>query len=304
MLFDVAKLYDIAAVYGPKNPEAVRKLIANIFENDLRFVQDFKESVDTIITLLKKCFNAALKATEMSNGDAVLNRTQEEQDDIIKRLLLDLSEILINIDLTTTYFPDSMLETVRNTSLPLFMGNVYSLMIGPVKKIWLKKSHNEHELEIIRKSLKKLAIESCLTILNVTLVKCIGVHTKNFAVVQNRIGQSLKQFIFGVTGNIELTKDSLHRNQNYLCENNGGQKFLKKLLNHQRGGEYSVDIVGAIHGLEDRFLDEQDKQMSLIILKSLARGQTVNLTKVVVGNQNAAPKTTKVSEAPTGFLSK
>ena len=38
MLFDVAKLYDIAAVYGPKNPEAVRKLIANIFENDLRFV--------------------------------------------------------------------------------------------------------------------------------------------------------------------------------------------------------------------------------------------------------------------------
>ena len=44
--------------------------------------------------------------------------------------------------------------------------------------------------------------------------------------------------------------------------------------------------------------------MSLIILKSLARGQTVNLTKVVVGNQNAAPKTTKVSEAPTGFLSK
>ena len=107
-----------------------------------------------------------------------------------------------------------------------------------------------------------------------------------------------------MTGNIELTKDSLHRNQNYLCENNGGQKFLKKLLNHQRGGEYSVDIVGAIHGLEDRFLDEQDKQMSLIILKSLARGQTVNLTKVVVGNQNVAPKTTKVSEAPTGFLSK
>jgi hypothetical protein len=63
---------------------------------------------------------------------------------------------------------------------------------------------------------------------------------------------------------------------------------LRKLLNHQKGSEYSVDFVGAIHGLEDRFLDEQDKQMSLIILKSLARGQTVNLTKVLVGSQNAA----------------
>jgi len=65
-------------VYGPNNPEPVRKLIANVFENDMRFLHDFKESVDTIITLLKKCFNAALKVSEMSNGDAVLLRTQEE----------------------------------------------------------------------------------------------------------------------------------------------------------------------------------------------------------------------------------
>jgi len=38
----------------------------------MRFVADYKESVDTIITLLKKSFNAALKVTEMVNGDAVL----------------------------------------------------------------------------------------------------------------------------------------------------------------------------------------------------------------------------------------
>lgn len=68
------------------------------------------------------------------------------------------------------------------------MGNVYSLMVGPVKNLWLKKSNNSLELDIIRKSLKKLAIESCITILDVTIVKCVGVHSKNFAVVQNRIG--------------------------------------------------------------------------------------------------------------------
>jgi len=58
-------------VYGPQNVEVVKKLISNVFENDMRFLQDFKDSVDLIITLLKKCFNAALKVTEMTNGDSV-----------------------------------------------------------------------------------------------------------------------------------------------------------------------------------------------------------------------------------------
>jgi len=137
----MAKLYDIAAVYGPGNPASVRQLISNVFENDLRYLAEYKESVDMIITLLKKCFNAALKVTEMINGDSVLSHSQKEQDEIIRRLLLDMSEILTNIELTTSYFPESMLETVRNTTLPLFMGNVYCLMIGPVKKLWIEKSH-------------------------------------------------------------------------------------------------------------------------------------------------------------------
>jgi len=92
----------------------------------MRFLTEYKESVDMMITLLKKCFNSALKITEMVNGDTVLQH---------------MGEILTNIELTTTYFPDSMLETVRNTTLPLFMGNVYSLMIGPVKRLWLLRSH-------------------------------------------------------------------------------------------------------------------------------------------------------------------
>ena len=55
-------------------------------------------------------------------------------------MMLDLIEIMANVELTTNYFPDNMLETVRNTSLPLFMANVYCLMIGPVKMMWLKDS--------------------------------------------------------------------------------------------------------------------------------------------------------------------
>lgn len=45
-MFDMAKLIDIAAVYGRSNAETVQKIITNVFENDKRFVQDFKECVD------------------------------------------------------------------------------------------------------------------------------------------------------------------------------------------------------------------------------------------------------------------
>ena len=95
--------------------------------------------------------------------------------------------MLTNVCLTTTYWPDVALESVRNTTLALFMGNVWCLMHTQVKK-WNSNSIIKQELEVIRKSLKKLAIESCITILDVAMVKCIGVFSKNFALVQNRIG--------------------------------------------------------------------------------------------------------------------
>ena len=65
--------------------------------------------------------------------------------------MLDYAEIMTNLELTTEFFPESMLETVRNTSLPLFCGNIFCLMAGPVKKLWLKDSLIKDELEAIRK---------------------------------------------------------------------------------------------------------------------------------------------------------
>ena len=76
-----------------------------------------------------------------------------------------------------------MLETVRNTALPLFMGNVYSLMVGPAKTTWLEKCGIKNELKIIRKNLKKLAVKSCCVILDVTICKHVGHFSKNHAMV-------------------------------------------------------------------------------------------------------------------------
>lgn len=37
-LIDVAKLFDIAAIFGQSNPETVKQIINNLFENDKRFI--------------------------------------------------------------------------------------------------------------------------------------------------------------------------------------------------------------------------------------------------------------------------
>ena len=37
-IFDMAKLYDIIAIYGQSNTETVKSIVANVFENDKRYV--------------------------------------------------------------------------------------------------------------------------------------------------------------------------------------------------------------------------------------------------------------------------
>lgn len=46
----MAKLYDIAAIFGPSNSETVQKLITNVFANDNRYVADFKDSIDAMVS--------------------------------------------------------------------------------------------------------------------------------------------------------------------------------------------------------------------------------------------------------------
>ena len=103
--------------------------------------------MDTIIALLKRNFSTSIKVSDMIKGQFILIKTREEQDEIIKRLMLDLIEIMANVEYTTTFFPDNMLETVRNTALPAFMANVYCLMVGPVKQEWLKESTIKKQLD-------------------------------------------------------------------------------------------------------------------------------------------------------------
>lgn len=37
-IFDIAKLYDIIAIYGHSNPTLVKSIVESVFENDKRYV--------------------------------------------------------------------------------------------------------------------------------------------------------------------------------------------------------------------------------------------------------------------------
>ena len=97
--------------------------------------------------------------------------------------MLDYVEIMSNVEFTTTFFPEAMLETVRSTSLPLFMANVYCLMAGPVKELWMKDSQIKEELNFLRKQVQKVAVETCLTIIDVAIIKGINVHAPHYALL-------------------------------------------------------------------------------------------------------------------------
>jgi hypothetical protein len=66
---------------------------------------------------------------------------------------------------------------------------------------------------------QKVSIDTCLTLIDVAIVRGINVHSLHYAVVQNTLASCLKQFILGLTGNVELSKEFLHRNSNFMASN-------------------------------------------------------------------------------------
>lgn len=92
----MAKLLDIAAIYGKSNNKTVQILLENVFDSDPKFQQDFKEAFDMMLTIFKRSFNNALKTDQMIKGDQIVQISRSQQDDVIVRLVQDMIEILTN----------------------------------------------------------------------------------------------------------------------------------------------------------------------------------------------------------------
>lgn len=70
-VFDIAKLLDLAAIYGRDNGDIVRTIITNVLEADARFVQDFKDAFDMMLTVLKRAFKDARRTDQVILGDTI-----------------------------------------------------------------------------------------------------------------------------------------------------------------------------------------------------------------------------------------
>jgi len=64
-LFDMGKLIDIPAIYGRSNPETVQKILLNVFNSEKRLVQDFKDTFDLMVGLLRTKFKEYQKVKSM-----------------------------------------------------------------------------------------------------------------------------------------------------------------------------------------------------------------------------------------------
>ena len=90
----------------------------------------------------------------------------------------------------------------------------------------------------------------------------------------------MKMFILGSTGNVELNKDLLHKNSNFMIKDSGkaGCTFLRQIMEYQdRERDITINFVSSLHAFEDRFLSDDDKEFLTRIIKSLARGKNVQI---------------------------
>ena len=134
----------------------------------------------------------------------------------------------------------------------------------------------------MRKLIAKVSLNMCIKIFDTAIVRHIGEHSKSvdvFAVLQNRLADVFYKFVMALTGNLELSKDFLHRNYNFMVENNAGSLLLKKIL---RSKDNELDLLGALNKFESRFMSSSDKQTLVKILKPLASGMIVKVKKTKV----------------------
>jgi len=60
-IFDIAKLLDIAAIFGSGNNKIVNQLISNVLDLGPKFMDDFKEAFDMMLNIFKRIFKDALR---------------------------------------------------------------------------------------------------------------------------------------------------------------------------------------------------------------------------------------------------
>jgi hypothetical protein len=176
-------------------------------------VDEFNNAFDMMLNIIKRIFKDALRTDQMIKGDAILQKTRSEQDMIIYRLLKNLIEMLSNFQLIVLHFSDSTIEQVANTNFLVCLTNSFCLL-RKVRKFWIGGCQSKEmriSIETCVSMGLKLCIQSTAHVLVKGVLSRINVHSKNFAIVQNKLAMTLRSYILTITGNAELSKEVLHK---------------------------------------------------------------------------------------------
>ena len=202
-IFDMAKLVDLAAIYGKSNGPIVQKIILNVFDNEKKFVQDFTETIYLLTGLMKTKFKEYSKVKSMITGDYITHAASTEKELMIVKYLTEYIETLNNFGLIVTSFPDSIIEMIRGTNALLYLANSYCLTLQlqrdlvnifgmTLPKIQkgqqfskAQQANSSYRIAHDINTLKKISLQTTLAIIRRILVSCIGSHVKNYAIVQN-----------------------------------------------------------------------------------------------------------------------
>ena len=206
-----------------------------------------------------------------------------------KKLVQDLIEVLTNFKLIVTHLGEITIDMVSNTNFMVNLTNAYCLL-RKMRKFWLEGFATEASRKKCAGSIGTaiaLTVDITATVLQKGIILRINHHTKNYAVVQNKLAQTIKSYIESVTGNLELSKEVMHKQTNFMCaqETHGDTKSLYS------GRNYSINLVrqitkrgislkDGIMVMDERFLSESDRDFLLMIVESMQKGERVQIERV------------------------
>jgi hypothetical protein len=242
-----------------------------------------------MLNIMKKIFKAALRTDQMIKGDAILQKTRSEQDEIILSLFHNLMEMLGNFYLITLHFGDLTMEQIANTNFMVYIVNSYCLL-RKAKKFWLDDC-TDKKIKAGIESAISISMNLCTQVLAQVvgqgIVNRINLHSKNYAMVQNKLGLTLKQFILTITGNAEMSKDVLHKQINFICSSESddmelslyrGKNYAPIIMKHIC--RENINLKNAIQSFEERFVGTPDKDFLSMIIDSMMKGRQVHVKKV------------------------
>lgn len=130
--------------------------------------------------------------------------------------------------------------------------------------------------------------------LEVGILSKVGAPSKNYSVIQNKYATTLKQFILSINGNHELSKEVLHKQINFICQEEDSKDIVEPIYSGKnyatsliRKMSKEINILKAIRDFEDRFMPYEDKDLLEMIIKCILKGQKVQVKKMMTYKRNA-----------------